>query len=71
MNRNKFAEQCAGCAFWRPLSSARSENYKRCHHLLDTGHCKRVENGICLSRDVVKPPMRDMPFDVLMEQRGL
>lgn len=41
--------KCPGCVYWRYLDVA-AGGAKCCHHLLDTGHIKKVENGVCISR---------------------
>lgn len=41
--------QCHGCVYWRYIDTA-AGGAKCCHCLLDTGHRKVVENGVCKSR---------------------
>lgn len=41
--------QCEGCRYWRGISGCNSE--KCCHYILDTEKRKRMENGVCLSRE--------------------
>ena len=59
---------CKGCVHHRPLGRSYSAGQRCCHHLLDTGHRRKQEGDICLSRSTTRTPKAD-PFAVPAPQR--
>lgn len=56
VNKNKKSvltndpEQCNDCGYWRTAGCGASvESFRFCHHLLDTGNCRKRDGDKCLS----------------------
>lgn len=53
MSKQNYAVKCEGCKYYRNLSATEGVHGGRaCHYFLDTGHLKKMENGVCKSKDI-------------------